>query len=107
MNIHFTEQAIDQIVQQLQSYEDSFIFLSYELGGCGNPLDGAVRLQLFNKKPKNTRTLETNSVPVYINSSAQMHLEKDLMIDFQSTGYLIKSNNQIYGYSLKLERINE
>ncbi|WP_165763900.1 iron-sulfur cluster biosynthesis family protein [Halalkalibacter urbisdiaboli] len=105
MEIHFTEQAINKLLNQLKS-RSYYLCLIYEVGGCGSPLDGVIRLQLIMTIPSNYVKISTNWIPVYTESSTLMFLEDILTIDFQSSGYLVKSNNQIYGsgYSLSIDK---
>ncbi|MCK0473729.1 iron-sulfur cluster biosynthesis family protein [Alkalihalobacillus sp. APA_J-10(15)] len=100
MNIHFTEEAIHNLLEKSYS---NYICIIYEVGGCGSPLDGTIHLQLTKTIPSSYVNISTNWIPIYTERSTLMFLEDKLTIDFQPSGYLVKSNNQIYGYSLSIE----
>ncbi|WP_409975419.1 hypothetical protein [Bacillus sp. Bva_UNVM-123] len=47
--------------------------------------------------------ISTNWIPVYMEKAALIFLDDQLTVDFCSSGFLIKSTNQIYGYSMRIE----
>ncbi|WP_404332223.1 iron-sulfur cluster biosynthesis family protein [Mesobacillus maritimus] len=106
MQINFTEQSIAQLLKQLNS-SSNHLYLIYGLGGCGNPLDGTIRLHFIATLPSNKIKIPTNWIPVYTEPSTLKFLDDILIIDFhfQSGRYLVKSNNQIYGYFSSVKQL--
>ncbi|WP_158318450.1 iron-sulfur cluster biosynthesis family protein [Alkalihalobacillus hemicellulosilyticus] len=100
MDIQFTEQAIHNLLEKSYS---NYICIMYEVGGCGSPLDGTIHLQLTKTIPPSYVTILTNWVPIYTERSTLMFLEDKLTIDYQPSGYLVRGNNQLYGYSSSIE----
>lgn len=103
MKIHLTERAIAQLSIQLNS--DSFyLCLDYEVGGCGSSLDGTIRMRWTSMIPKNYVSIDTNGQSIYMEQSTLKFLDTCLTIDYQSSGFMIKSNHQIYSYFLTIDK---
>ncbi|WP_121614343.1 iron-sulfur cluster biosynthesis family protein [Mesobacillus foraminis] len=105
MQIHFTDQSITRLLTQLNP-GSNHLCLIYGIGGCGNPLDGTIRLKFNTIPPANYIKIHTNWIPVYTEHSTFQFLDDNLIIDFHSGQYLVKSNNQIYGYFYNVEQGN-
>ncbi|MED1563087.1 hypothetical protein AJ85_09880 [Alkalihalobacillus alcalophilus ATCC 27647 = CGMCC 1.3604] len=103
MEIHFTEQAKNEMLKHFES-STSYMCFYYELGGCCTPLDGVIRLKTMSSIPDSHLKISTNGIPVYTDSANLRFLEENLTIDHQPNGFVVKSKNQIYGYSLRLEK---
>ncbi|WP_413376652.1 iron-sulfur cluster biosynthesis family protein [Alkalihalobacillus sp. 1P02AB] len=103
MEIHFTEQAKKELLKHFES-STSYMCLYYELGGCCTPLDGVIRLKKITSIPDSHLKILTNGIPVYTERSNLRFLEENLIIDYQPNGFVVKSKNQIYGYSLRIEK---
>lgn len=101
MDIYVTKEAVSQLEDRFQT-SLGYLFITYELGGCGNPLDGVIHIQYLSTLPDNCVDVSTNWIPVYTNHSTAMLLENDLVIDFNANGFFVKSTNQRYSCTLSL-----
>lgn len=101
MNIIITKAAVDEFEKLENKFPNHFRFLHYEMGGCGLPLDGVLRLQLI-KLNAGFEQVQTNWKPIYLNKSSLDFLDDNLTIDY-SDGFQIKSSNQTYSHNLPIE----
>lgn len=101
INIIITEAAVDELEKLENKFPNHFRFLQYEMGGCGLPLDGVLRLQLI-KLNVGFEQVQTNWKLIYLNKSSLDFLDDNLTIDY-SDGFQIKSSNQTYSHNLPIE----
>ncbi|GGI17999.1 iron-sulfur cluster biosynthesis family protein [Gottfriedia solisilvae] len=101
MNITITEHAKNQLDQLVGKSPNHKVFLHYEMGGCGSPLDGVLRIKLI-KSIDGLHQIQSNGMTIYINKNTINFLDDDLVIDY-TDGFHIKSSNQIYSYKIGIE----
>ncbi|HDR7892259.1 adhesin [Bacillus thuringiensis] len=101
INVTVTEAAIKHFESLETKYPNHFRFLQYEMGGCGRPLDGVVRIQLI-KSDVGFEEIQTNWKSFYINKASLAFLDDNLTIDFFE-GFQIRSSSQTYSHNIPLE----
>lgn len=101
MYINITENAKEQLKDLENKYPKHLLFLHYEMGGCGSPLDGVLRLKLV-KLNIHFERVQTNWKPLYLNKNSLFFLDSDITIDY-SNGFQIKSTSQTYSTNMTVE----
>ncbi|MGH1160521.1 iron-sulfur cluster biosynthesis family protein [Bacillus mycoides] len=101
IQITVTEAAIKQFENLEAKYPNHLRFLQYEMGGCGLPLDGVLRVKLI-KSSIGYEEMQTNWKPLFINKASLAFVDDNITIDFFE-GFQIKSSNQTYSHNVPLE----
>lgn len=102
INTKFTDTAIRQLENITTGLSDYYVVLHYEMGGCGSPLDGVLRLQIVNGVDTEMEKVKSNWIPLYINKHFIPFLDNEINIHY-ANGFQIKSANQTYSYSHPIE----
>lgn len=97
MEITFTEEAINKIIERLAGKEPNFLFLDYDIEGCGCVMSGVCQLTLKDEQASGDLLIETNFLPVIIEGKYQVFFDDKMKIDFQANYncFQLKSDNQI------------
>ncbi|WP_243292860.1 iron-sulfur cluster biosynthesis family protein [Bacillus sp. FJAT-47783] len=103
MKIILTLHAIARLQKLSEKYREHSVFIIYEVGGCGSELDGLFRLLFVRNFDDRTVSIQTNWRPVYVNESTLLFMDQEMVIDYTSGGYVVKSANQIYSHPMPIE----
>lgn len=97
MQLHITEQAKQAIQRAKTAYPDKKIQLRYDIDGCGCAVNGIPVIWLTDELTGECELLETNGVPVYIQSSQKVFFDDAMTVDYHEKAgtLLLKSPAQV------------
>ncbi|GGI17927.1 iron-sulfur cluster biosynthesis family protein [Gottfriedia solisilvae] len=101
MQIKFTDNAKNLFSKLRDENPEHEVFLHYEIGGCGSPLDGVLRIKLM-KTIEDFYQVPTDWNTIYMSKNSFRYVDDNLTIDYLD-GLSIKSPNQTYSYKLGIE----
>ncbi|MFD2679595.1 iron-sulfur cluster biosynthesis family protein [Bacillus seohaeanensis] len=97
MHITFTDEAIKKINEKIDGKE-GYLKLKYDIDGCGCVMSGIPTLwYILQPEGIDELTIETNLMPILIEKSKTVFLDKQLKVDFSKTAnsFQLKSPAQI------------
>ncbi|MDA7027074.1 iron-sulfur cluster biosynthesis family protein [Bacillus sp. CLL-7-23] len=97
MQLTITEQAKQVIRQATETNPDKQIQLRYDTEGCGCAVSGVPTIWLMEELFGECELLETNGIPVYIQSSQKVFFDEMMTIDYDKKvgALMLKSPAQI------------
>ncbi|KYC76019.1 iron-sulfur cluster biosynthesis family protein [Bacillus licheniformis] len=97
MQLEITAQARQAIQRATEPYPDKKIQLRYDSEGCGCAVSGVPVLWLTDELSGSCEPLETNGVPIYIQSSQKVFFDEAMTIDYyeKAGALMLKSPAQV------------
>ena len=83
MYIEWTERAAEKIAGKLADTDGrGYMQLKYDTDGCGCVVSGVTALWLLNEPEAGSERVETNGIPLYVETSKMIFLDEKMKIDF-------------------------
>ena len=98
MYIEWTERAAEKIAGKLADTDGrGYMQLKYDTDGCGCVVSGVTALWLLNEPEAGSERVETNGIPLYVETSKMIFLDEEMKIDFvpEVNSFQLKSPNQM------------
>jgi uncharacterized protein YqkB len=97
MEVTFTNEAINNITDKLGGTRPKFLFLDYDIEGCGCVMSGVTQLTYKDELFPGDLQIETNFLPLIIEEKYKVFFDEKMTIDYQAkyNAFQLKSPNQI------------
>lgn len=95
MKMTITEMAEKKLHEKMTG-KPGFLKLKYDIDGCGCAVSGVAALWLEDEREENETEVETNGIPIYIQTSKKVFFDEQMTIDYSEGAgcYQLKSANE-------------